>query len=268
MVGTRSKKNTRVESPHESEQNEILSTFDLAAESIGLKVMKKQISELTNEERDDFDYYEPTKELEQFSKDILFTLEDILEFSNESRDPSEDDAADFKYVEISSIDIATGEIIDYNTIPCDEELVPSRARKVIHENDIIISTVRPTRRAIAKVPKYLENEICSTGFEVVRPKNGIDVDYILYILRTPLVGKQFGKFASGSSYPAISEKHIQMTQVPIPSVPAQKIISEKMNQTISKVKLLHNEISEIVKDFETESTEILQKEKHSQLHQN
>ncbi len=261
MVGTRSKKNIPIESPKKSEQNDVLSDFDLDAESIGLKVMKKQISELTYGKRDDFDYYEPTKELEQFSKDILFPLGDVLEFSNESRDPSEDDRENFKYVEIGSIDIATGEIIDHNTIPCDEELVPSRARKVIHGNDIIISTVRPTRRAIAKVPMDLENEICSTGFQVVRPKNGIDVDYVLYVLRTQLVGKQFGKFASGSSYPAILEKHIRMTQVPIPIESTQKIIVEKMNKTMSKVKLLHNEISKIVKDFEAESTNMLHKEK-------
>ena len=257
MVGTRKKQNSNSGSISNSKKHKPPTGYDSKATSIGLKVMIKQISELSNEERDDFDYYEPTKELKQFSKEMLFPLDALLEFSDESRDPSEDNNTNFKYVEISSIDAAIAKIADFNVIPCDKDFVPSRARKVIHKDDIIISTVRPTRRAIAKVPRSLENEICSTGFEVVRPKRIINRDYLLFVLRTPLVEKQFGKFASGSSYPAILKKHIQMTIVPVPNKHIQRTIAEKMNQTFSQIKLLNKEISKVAKHFEKESTEIL-----------
>lgn len=249
MVGTRSRKNINVASVNKT-------IINSKTEFSGLNVMIKQVSELSNERRDDFDYYEPTTELMDFSR-ILLPLDEVLEFSGEHRDPSEDGNANFKYVEISSINTDTGKIVAWATIPCIREFVPSRARKVIHEDDIVISTVRPTRKAISKVPKSLENEICSTGFAVVRPKLGINIDYLLYILRTPLVGKQFGKFASGSSYPAILEKHIRMTKIPVPDKHIQKNIAQKMNRTASRVELLHDKTQKIVERSNVECDKML-----------
>lgn len=205
-----------------------LSEIQIIEGDIPLRIMTKSISELDTEKRDDFDYYEPIEELKEYEESMLYPLEEVLDFLNESRDPINDDKASFKYVEISSIDTLTGKIsTDYTEIPCEEGLIPSRARKVIHKRDILISTVRPTRKAIAIVDEQLENEICSTGFAVTRTKDGIDSNYIQYILRSDLVGKQFLKYASGSSYPAIIEKHIKMTIVPIPDEDTQKKIGDE-----------------------------------------
>jgi restriction endonuclease S subunit len=257
MVGPRSKKNT--DSRKIGNDNLQLGNYESDANSLGLKVMIKQNSELIKHERDDFDYYEPTLELNEYAKKSLIKLEDMVNFSKESRDPADDKTSNFKYVEISSIDTETGEIQEYSTIPTDDELIPSRARKIIHEGDIIISTVRPTRKAIAMIPKDLENQICSTGFEVVHPKSQFEPDYVLYILRSSLVAKQFGKFASGSSYPAILDKHIKMTQVPVPIKNTQKTIANKMRKTNKDISKLKIKISKIVKQFEKESDEQLKK---------
>lgn len=64
------------------------SYLDRVAESMGLEVMIKKASELTKEQRHDFDYYEPTKELEFFPDKILRVLDNVLTFSTENRDPA------------------------------------------------------------------------------------------------------------------------------------------------------------------------------------
>ncbi len=254
MVKTRSKKNaTALQIKKDIEQN--LSDVYVMEGDIKLKVMLKSIEELSIEERDDFDYYEPIDELKEYPLEMLYSLDDVLDFSEESRDPSNDETSTFKYIEISSIDLMAGEISEPTEIPCDEEYVPSRARKVVHAGDLIISTVRPTRKAIAKIDKSLDNQICSTGFSVVRPKNGVDIDYLHYILRTDLAAKQFGKFASGSSYPAILDKHIKMTIVPIPDDITQKEISEKWKLSIQEIKRIQKEMKDMIDEFITSANQ-------------
>jgi len=203
---------------------------------VTLKIIIKKNSQLITENRDDFDYYAPIEDLEQYSEKMLFELQECVDFSEESRDPSKDNNNSFLYVEISAIDSENGEITNVEEIPCDEEYVPSRARKVIHQNNIIISTVRPTRKAIAIIGEKLENQICSTGFCVIQPKKGIDLHYLHYILRSDLVLKQFKRFQSGSSYPAILKDHIQKTIIPLPEYHIQQNIGSQWMERMKQIK--------------------------------
>src|SRR3989344_8747637 len=45
---------------------------------------------------------------------------------------------------------------------------PSRAKQLVKDKDILISTVRPNLNAVAIVPKELDNQICSTGYCIIR----------------------------------------------------------------------------------------------------
>jgi type I restriction enzyme S subunit len=90
----------------------------------------------------------------------------------------------FKYVDISSVDkdlkaiVRTQEVIGKDA--------PSRARKVIAANDVLVSTVRPNLNAVAVVPCELDGEIASTGFCVLRPNPTIvNARYLLYWTLTP-----------------------------------------------------------------------------------
>ena len=86
---------------------------------------------------------------------------------------------------------------------------------------------------MAVVPKELDNQICSTGFSVIRAKEGISNQYLHFMLRSPLVREQFRKFSTGSSYPAILDEDIRKTLIPLPEQPIQDQIAEKVhNQTL------------------------------------
>ena len=75
---------------------------------------------------------------------------------------------EIEYVEISGVNAALG-INETQTIPFGS--APSRARRVVREGDILISTVRTYLRAIAPVPEATDNLIASTGFCVLRPRH-------------------------------------------------------------------------------------------------
>jgi type I restriction enzyme, S subunit len=60
---------------------------------------------------------------------------------------------------------------------------PSRARRIVRDGDILVSTVRTYLRAIAPINDPPGNLIASTGFAVVRPKQGCSAIFLNYALQ-------------------------------------------------------------------------------------
>lgn len=197
-----------------------------------VKQIKVKYKKLIDEQRWDIDYHLPPIEINKFSKDILVEMKKCSDVITEKRNPTLKPDEIFKYVDISSIDVVTGIIINSQELLGEE--APSRARKVIHEGDIIISTCRPTRGAVAIVPKELDNQICSTGFCVIRAKKGVSNKYLHFILRSAVVKEQFRKFSTGSSYPAILDDDIRKTVIPLPSKTVQTKIAKKVHEETTK----------------------------------
>ena len=55
---------------------------------------------------------------------------------------------------------------------------PSRARRLAHEGDILVSTVRPYLRNFARVREAPDNLVVSTGYAVIRPDGGVDGGFL------------------------------------------------------------------------------------------
>jgi type I restriction enzyme, S subunit len=53
---------------------------------------------------------------------------------------------------------------------------PSRARRIVRDGDVIVSTVRTYLRAIAPISDPDPGTVVSTGFAVVRPGDGLNAD--------------------------------------------------------------------------------------------
>lgn len=73
------------------------------------------------------------------------TLGEIAVFSSESWNQKSYFNYIFPYIEISAIDILTGEVKEIDQVPIHN--APSRAKKIVRKDDIIISTTRPNRGA-------------------------------------------------------------------------------------------------------------------------
>ncbi|WP_028844906.1 restriction endonuclease subunit S [Thermodesulfovibrio thiophilus] len=111
------------------------------------------------------------------------------------------------------------------------ENAPSRARRLVKTQDIIVSTVRPNLKAFAYIkPKYNEY-ICSTGFAVLRAKNRLFSEFLFcLVLYDDIFLKQISKFITGSNYPAVNPSELLKIIIPLPPLSEQQRIAEILSQ--------------------------------------
>jgi type I restriction enzyme S subunit len=101
------------------------------------------------------------------------------------------------YIDLGNVkDGRIDEVIEY-----DFEVAPSRARRVLREDDTVIGTVRPGNRSFAYI--HESNLTGSTGFAVLRPKHPKSRAFVYFCLTQDEVIGYFAHLADGGAYPAI-----------------------------------------------------------------
>ena len=139
------------------------------------------------------------------------------------------------YIDISSINNKENIISSYKKYDNIRE-APSRAKKILNENDILISTVRPSLKNIAIFnKKNSELTIGSTGFCVLRPKDTIDSKYIFEIIKSNNFTETLIKKQIGANYPAVSDRDIKSIKIPVPPIELQNKFAERIEK-IEKLK--------------------------------
>ena len=149
------------------------------------------------------------------------TLGEILQ-RTETIDPLQSPEAEFDYIDVSSVSNATFQIEETQHLKGKD--APSRARRLVKANDVLFATVRPTLRRIAVVPEHLDNQVCSTGYFVLRPKQGIDHRFVFYWLFTKDFMGQMESLQKGASYPAVTDREVRAQLIPFPPLPEQQRI--------------------------------------------
>ena len=117
----------------------------------------------------------------------------------------------FRYIDIGSVDGDGNVTLD---VPIQFYGAPSRARRIVKRNDVLISTVRTYLKAIAPVDFDAANIIASTGFAVCTPKYGTNPRYLAYAVRSDGVINEICKESSGISYPAINATMLSAITIP------------------------------------------------------
>lgn len=134
----------------------------------------------------------------------------------------------FRYIDISSIDSAEKRIVTVATIAPSE--APSRARQLVRNGDVLVSTVRPNLNAVALVPEELNGATASTGFAVLRPDAAqLDTMYLYHWVRSPQFVSEMSARASGASYPAVTEFVVRNSKLPLPSLAEQRRIARLLD---------------------------------------
>lgn len=193
------------------------------------RVFILQKSEL--EKRFDPQFYkqEYKDNLEKIKRINHKRLGEVVRFSTETWNQKDFFDSTFPYIEISEIDTISGEI--QNIVQVEKEKAASRAKMIVRENDIIISTTRPNRGAISLIRKEQDFSIASTGFSVIRNITNpeIDREYLFTILRQQIILKQFEQRSSGGNYPAITQEELCSVTIPLPEKEIQKKIVKVFN---------------------------------------
>ena len=153
---------------------------------------------------------------------------------NEENISSSDIFDEIEYIEISNVN--KGEISDIPIVDYDD--APSRAKRKVKQNDILISTVRPNLEHYAFIKSANLNTIASTGFAVVTAKD-IEPRFLYYVLTSQNYTDYFSMIAEGhtSAYPAMNPDVIENVEIPVPSKKEQKRIAHILGTLDDKIKL-------------------------------
>lgn len=191
-----------------------------------MKTLIKVRKDLQAAGRWDIDFHLPAEGIKAFPKGLLKRVDEVADIAKDKRDPGREPETAFQYIDISAVDVAVGLVSNPQDMEGSE--APSRARKVVRAFDVIVSTCRPTRGAIAVIPARLHDQVASTALSVVRPHEGVNPFYLHYALRLPSTLEQFRKWSTGSSYPAILDSDVKKTLIPIPTTDIQDEIAARV----------------------------------------
>ena len=126
----------------------------------------------------------------------------------------------YQYIDLTSVNIENKSIM--NTVEINKETAPSRAQKIVLENDIIFATTRPTQMRIAVIPNEFNGDIVSSGYCVLRANEKQVLNkWIYFCLLTTSFKDYLEENQSGSAYPAISDGKLKEFRIPIPPLSEQ-----------------------------------------------
>lgn len=115
------------------------------------------------------------------------------------------------YVDISSVSPRSVNAVRHLSY----DAAPSRARRIVHAGDTLVSTVRPERRALAFIHDTDPQLTASTGFAVVSPTVGTPT-FVYRAVTSDLCIEHLTQCATGSAYPAVNPSILAAWQVPVP----------------------------------------------------
>ena len=148
------------------------------------------------------------------------------------------------YFDISSVDNVRKKITGFTTYSFGE--APSRARKAVKRNSILVSTVRPNLNAVALFDEETDNiPVASTGFCVLDCKMGVDPRFIFNFCRSKAFIDEMTSQATGASYPAVSDKIVRGAKIPDYSKKEQAEISDTLDCVAEVIDMRKRELQQL-----------------------
>ncbi len=168
-----------------------------------------QKSKLEGALRLDAEYYQPEflELVEKLQKIGTVPIRDVVINPKRKFMPQKGKA--FDYIEISEIDLSTGE---YNKTEILGENVPDRAQWIVEQNDVIVSMVRPIRNAVSLIREDNKNLVCSSGFAVLKTEK-VEPEYLFVYLKSRPIVKLLDRKTTATMYPAITINNILETKI-------------------------------------------------------
>lgn len=133
------------------------------------------------------------------------------------------------YIDLSNTNEGKIESVAYY----EKEDAPSRAKRIVRPNDIIIGTVRPGNKSYAYIQK--DNMTASTGFAVIRAEKDNAAPFLYFALTNSKTIEHFAHIADGGAYPAIRPDVVIDYRSVIPSFDCIEEFGRLVSQKIKKI---------------------------------
>jgi restriction endonuclease S subunit len=212
---------------------------NLLLEELGLKDFKPKyelfytanLSKAFGVHRIDAEYFQPTYDEVLNHIKTKFKSEKLVHLAVRQVNKINPDPQHFyKYIEISNIRTDIGEVTYSERLG---NALPSNARVPINGGELLVSKVRPTRRAISIVPNNLKNNIlCSSAFTVFDVSSPLK-EYIFVFLRSIIGLLQLERPTTGTEYPTIKDEDVENVVIPILLSDTQQKIASLVQQSHS-----------------------------------
>jgi type I restriction enzyme S subunit len=185
------------------------------------------------------------------------TLGEVL-IKTKTIDPTKSPDAEFTYLDVSSVNKETKEI--ENTVILLGKDAPSRARKLVKTNDVIFATVRPTHSRVALITEEYNEQVCSTGYIVLRAKEYLNNSLVFYFLLTYGFNKQMEKLQKGASYPAVTDSEVKGIYIRYPKLLTEQLtIVDQLDALRAETQKLEAIYQKKIADLEELKKSVLQK---------
>ena len=146
---------------------------------------------------------------------------------------------EWEYVNyLDTSNITDGCIAEIQCIITSSEKLPSRARRKLAPNDIVFSTVRPNQRHFGIISEPLPNMLCSTGFAVIRKKNPLVCNELIYLCLTEnkfIEEMQQLAEQSTSTFPSIKPSDLGACEIPCPKNNSSLGLTEKLKSMFALI---------------------------------
>ena len=205
-----------------------LRDFQPSEQGINIKSLKDSF---LSTGRLDAEYYQPKYddylELIQNYSQGSKPLKKVCNLRDENFEPLSDEV--YNYIELSNIgksgDI-TGATEDIGS------QLPSRARRIVNTDDVIISSIEGSLSSCALVTEDYDNALCSTGFYVINSRE-INSETLLVLFKSEPMQNILKQGCSGTILTAINKQEFQNIPVPLIEKEVQKTIQSLIQQSFA-----------------------------------
>jgi type I restriction enzyme S subunit len=172
------------------------------------------------------------------------------EVLNEKTEPQKK----IKYIEIGDVSSDKGIT---NFTEYEFAKAPSRARRIVKEGDVLVSTVRTYLKAIASISESFDGYIASTGFAVLTPLL-IESDYLGHTVLTEGLIGEIISMSKGVSYPSITAQDLMSIKIPLPdSSDEQTQIANYLNLKTEQLDILIDKKEQLISLLQEERTAMI-----------
>lgn len=174
---------------------------------------------------------------------MTYRIDEICDMNKENISKKDD----IQYIQyLDTANLTKGIINETQKFIVGVDKIPSRAKRKVKQNDILISTVRPNQRHYGIIKNRIENLIVSTGFAVLTPNSKIvDPEYLYWYLTQDSIVEYLQAIAesSTSAYPSIRPSVLGSLEIDLPPLNEQKAIANILTTLDEKIET-NNQINE------------------------
>ena len=177
---------------------------------------------------------------------IAIQLKNVIDYNLSSLPENTAPDFEFDYIDIGSVTYGKG-IEEYQRMKFID--APTRARRIVNQDDVILSTVRTYLKAVAAIPYREVPVIVSTGFLTMTAKKRITPKFLFYTVQSDYFVDDIEANSNGISYPAINASSAVRRKIVLPPLSEQQAIADYLDDCCSKIDEIINEATASIEEY-------------------